>query len=61
MLLPFLAYLLIFIPTDVCLLIFFICPFVSVEHTGVSLAPLQSDDDPMTAVVNLLESNWIAI
>jgi hypothetical protein len=27
----------------------------------VSLAPLQPDDDPLMAVVNLLESNWISI
>jgi hypothetical protein len=45
----------------VCLLIFFICPFVSVEHTGVSLAPLQPDNDPLMDAVNLLESNWISI
>jgi hypothetical protein len=34
---------------------------VSLEHTGVSLAPLQPDDDPLMAAVNLLESNWISI
>jgi hypothetical protein len=27
----------------------------------VSLAPLQPDDDPLMAAVNLLESNWISI
>jgi hypothetical protein len=27
----------------------------------VSLAPLQPDDDPLLAAVNLLESNWISI
>jgi hypothetical protein len=61
MLFSSLADLLIFVPTNVCLLIFFLCPFVSVEHTGVSLAPLQPDDDPLMAVVNLLELNWISI
>jgi hypothetical protein len=45
----------------VCSLIFCLCPFVSVEHTGVALAPLQPDDDPLMAAVNLLESNWISI
>jgi hypothetical protein len=36
--------------------------FVSVENTGVSLAPLQPDDeDPLMAAVNLLESNWISV
>jgi hypothetical protein len=27
----------------------------------VSLAPLQPDDDPLLAAVNLLESKWISI
>jgi hypothetical protein len=27
----------------------------------VSLAPLQPDDDPLLAAVNLLELNWISI
>jgi hypothetical protein len=27
----------------------------------VSLAPLQPDDDPLQAAINLLESNWISI
>jgi hypothetical protein len=58
---PFLVDLPILILTDVCLLIFCLCPFVSVEHTGVSLAPLQPDNDPLMAAVNLLESNWISI
>jgi hypothetical protein len=58
---PFLANLLIFIPTDVCSLIFFLCPFVSVKHIGVSLVPLQLDDDALMAALNLLESNWISI
>jgi hypothetical protein len=61
MLFPSLADLLIFVLTDVCSLIFFLCPFVSVEHIGVSLAPLQPDDDPLMAIVNLLGSNWISI
>jgi hypothetical protein len=58
---PFLADLLILILTDVCSLIFCLCLFVSVENTGVSLAPLQPNDDPLMAAVNLLESNWISI
>jgi hypothetical protein len=58
---PSFSNLLILILTNVCSLIFCLCPFVSVEHTGVSLAPLQPDDDPMMAAVNLLESNWISI
>jgi hypothetical protein len=58
----FLAYLLILLLTDVCSLIFCLCLFVSIENTGVSLAPLQLDDeDPLMAAVNLLESNWISI
>jgi hypothetical protein len=58
---PFFADLPILILTNVCFLIFCLCPFVSLDHTGVSLAPLQPDDDPLMAVVNLLESNWISI
>jgi hypothetical protein len=58
---PFLVDLPILILADVCLLIFCPCPFVSVEYTAVSLAPLQPDDDPLMAAVNLLESNWISI
>jgi hypothetical protein len=58
---PFLVDLPILILTDVCLLIFCLCLFISVEHTGVSLAPLQLDDDPLMATVNLLELNWISI
>jgi hypothetical protein len=61
MLFPSLSNLLILILTDVCSLIFCLCPFVSVEHIGVSLAPLQTDDDPLMAAMNLLESNWISI
>jgi hypothetical protein len=58
----FLANLLILLQTDVCSLVFFLCIFVSVENTGVSLAPLQPDDeDPLMAAVNLLKSNWISI
>jgi hypothetical protein len=35
---------------------------VSIENIGVSLAPLQpGDEDPLMAVVNLLESNWISV
>jgi hypothetical protein len=57
-----LAYLLILLLANVCSLIFYLCLFVFVENTRVSLAPLQPDDeDPLMAVVNLLESNWISI
>jgi hypothetical protein len=58
---PFFIDLPISILTDVCFLIFCLCPFGSLEHTRVSLAPLQPDDDPLMAAVNLLESNWISI
>jgi hypothetical protein len=58
---PFFVGLPILILTDVCFLIFCLCPLCSLEHTRVSLAPLQPDDDPLLAVVNLLESNWISI
>jgi hypothetical protein len=35
---------------------------VSAEKIGVSLAPLQPDDeDPLMAAVNLLELNWISV
>jgi hypothetical protein len=36
-------------------------PWLFVEHTGVSSASLQSDDDPLITAANLLESNWISI
>jgi hypothetical protein len=58
---PFFVDLPILILTDVCFLIFCLCPLGSLEHTGVSLAPLQPEDDPLMAAVNLLESNWISI
>jgi hypothetical protein len=61
MLFPLFIGLPILILTDVCFLIFCLCPFCSLEHTGVSLAPLQPDDDPLLATVNMLESNWISI
>jgi hypothetical protein len=36
--------------------------FVFPECTGVPLAPLQpNDEDPLMAVVNILELNWISI
>jgi hypothetical protein len=58
----FLAYLLILLLTGVCSRIFCLCLFVSLENTGISLAPLQpNDEDPLMAAVNLLESNWISI
>jgi hypothetical protein len=54
----FLAYLLILLLAGVCSFISCLCLFVSIENTGVSLAPLQPDDkDPLMAAVNLLESN----
>jgi hypothetical protein len=55
MLFPFFIGLPILILTDICFLIFCLCPFCFLELTGVSLAPLQPDDDPLLAVVNLLE------
>jgi hypothetical protein len=58
---PFFVDLPILILTDGCFLIFCLCPLCSLEHTGVSLAPLQPDDDPLMVAVNLLESNWISI
>jgi hypothetical protein len=58
----FSADLLILLLIGVCSLIFCFCLFVSVENAGISLAPLQPDDeDPLMAAVNLLESNWISI
>jgi hypothetical protein len=47
-----------------CLLIIScLCSFrVSAENTGVSLVPLQPDDeDPLMVAVNFLESNWISV
>jgi hypothetical protein len=58
---PFFIGLPILILTDICFLIFCLCLLCSLEHTGVSLAPVQPDDDPLMATVNLLESNWISI
>jgi hypothetical protein len=58
---PFFICLSILILIVVCFLIFCLCHLCSLEHTGVSLVPLQPDDDPLMAVVNLLESNWISI
>jgi hypothetical protein len=54
--------LLILLLADVCSLSFVSIFFVSTKNTGVSLAPLQPDDeDPLMAAVNLLESNWISV
>jgi hypothetical protein len=50
----------ILILADMCLFSVFISLFV-LEHTGVSLASLQLDDNPLMAAVNLLESHWISI
>jgi hypothetical protein len=61
MLFPFFIGLPILILTDICFRIFCLCTFCFLEHIGVSLAPLQPDDDPLLAAVNLLESNWISI
>jgi hypothetical protein len=58
---PFFVDLPILIVTDACFLTFCICPLCSLEHTGVSLAPVQPGDDPLMTAVNLLESNWISI
>jgi hypothetical protein len=38
-----------------------LCFLGCLEHTGVSSASLQPDDDSLMAAVNLLESNWISI
>jgi hypothetical protein len=42
---------------------FFLCLYFlgCLEHTGVSSASLQPDDDSLMAAINLLESNWISI
>jgi hypothetical protein len=51
-------------PTLMLVDVFFflcLCFFGCLEHTGVSLASLQPDDDSLMAAVNLLESNWISI
>jgi hypothetical protein len=61
MLFPFFIGLPILILTDICFRIFCLCPFCFLEHTVVSLVPLQPDNDPLLAAVNLLESNWISI
>jgi hypothetical protein len=57
---PFFVELPTLMLADVC---FFLCLcFLGcLEHTGVSSASLQPDDDPLMAAVNLLESNWISI
>jgi hypothetical protein len=54
--------LLIFLLTDVCSLSLVSIFCVFAECTRVSLAPLQpNDEDPLMAVVNLLELNWISV
>jgi hypothetical protein len=45
---------------DVCFFLY-LCFLGCLEHTGVSSASLQPDDDSLMAAVNLLESNWISI
>jgi hypothetical protein len=52
---PFFVDLPILILADVCF--FLSLSLGSLEHTGVSSAPLQPNDDPLMAAVNLLESN----
>jgi hypothetical protein len=54
--------LLILLLANVCSLslVFVFCVFS--ENNGVSLAPLQlNDEDPLMPAVNLLESNWISV
>jgi hypothetical protein len=54
--------LLILLLADVCSLSLVSIFCVFVENTGVSLAPLQpNDEDPLMVTVNLLESNWISV
>jgi hypothetical protein len=60
MLCPSLLSCKILILADVCFFSVFVS-LVCLEHTGVSSASLQPDDDPLMAEVNLLESNWISI
>jgi hypothetical protein len=57
---PFFVELPTLMLADVC---FFLCLcFLGcLEHTGVSSASLQPDDDSLMAAVKLLESNWISI
>jgi hypothetical protein len=57
---PFFVELPTLMLADVC---FFLCLcfFGCLEHTGVSLASLQPDNDSLIAAVNLLESNWVSI
>jgi hypothetical protein len=59
---PFFVYLLILQLAGVFSLSLVSVFCVSIEKIGVSLVPLQSDDeDPLMAAVNLLESNWISV
>jgi hypothetical protein len=60
MLCPSLLTCKILILADMCFFSVFVSLFV-LEHTGVSLASLQLDDNPLMAAVNLLESHWISI
>jgi hypothetical protein len=39
----------------------FFCPLCCTKFTKVSLSTLQPSDDPLMAVVNLLEANWISV
>jgi hypothetical protein len=38
-----------------------LCFLDYIEHTGISLASAQPDDDSLMAAVGLLEANWISI
>jgi hypothetical protein len=56
------VYLLIFLFADACSLSLISVFCVFAECTGVPLVPLQpNDEDPLMAVVNLLELNWISV
>jgi hypothetical protein len=46
---------------DTCLFFSFLFAFYCVEFTGISPSSLQTDDDLLMTVVNLLETNWISI
>jgi hypothetical protein len=54
--------LLILLLADVCSLSLVSVFCVFAENSGVSLAPVQpNDEDPLMSAVNLLESNWISV
>jgi hypothetical protein len=39
----------------------YLCFLGFAEHTGLSASSLQPDDDPLMAIVSLLEANWISV